>query len=297
MKIKKVIKSTFEGEGLDTVTLTMTCSKRLHLFKQTLPSFVEYCQDKFLISKVIIFDDSSTEDDRFEMERIVENLFPNINIDFIYFNSIPTKYRHAYIMQHWFDNLKTNFVFHLEDDWLFLDKFNLKECVDILKNDWTILSVGFAQSLRQFPDDYLERYKNERSKIPRTQDVVYPKNNNYWIWPYLQDCYVGEMMFLDIVKGQEGSDDLGVNYWENFLNYPPFGLQPSVMDVIKLKLIGNFDFSFDVNSDAPISLEGNYGKRVYQHFDTIYSIKRKVKHIGSVYMNETSAYDLNQSKR
>ena len=105
------------------------------------------------------------------------------------------------------------------------------------------------------------------------------------------------MMFLDVVKGQEGSDDLGVNYWENFLNYPPFGLQPAVMDVIKLKLIGNFKLNFNSSDEHQIQLEGNYGKLVYPFFDTICSLKRKVKHIGNMYMNEASAYDLNNSKR
>jgi len=295
MKIKKLIKSTFEGEGTDTITLTMTCSKRLHLFKRTLPSFVEYCQDKILISKIIIFDDSSTEDDRFEMERMVENLFPNINIDFIYFNNIPTKYRHAYIMTRWFDVLKTNFVFHLEDDWLFLDKFSLKESIDILKADWNIVSVGFAQSLREFPEEYLSLYKQERSIINRETQIIYPKNNNYWIWPYLSRFDIAATMFSDTVRAKEGTEDLGVNYWENFLNYPPFGLQPGIMDVIKLKMIGNFDLKFD--EEVPIQLEGNYGKRTYQYFDSLCTIKRKVKHIGSTYMNESSAYELNMSKR
>jgi len=294
MKIKKIIKSTFEGQGTDTVTLTMTCSKRLHLFKQTLPSFVEHCQDKLLISKIIIFDDSSTEDDRFEMERMVENLFPNINIDFIYFNNILTRYRHAYIMQHWFDALKTNFVYHLEDDWITIDSINLKESIDILKNDWEILSVGFAQSLREFPPEYVTEYQQYRTK--RSKNIIYSKNNNYWIWTYLPHKNIAESMFYDTVRCKEGSEDLKCNYWEHFINYPPFGFQPGVIDVTKLKLIGNFTFT-DNRDDTNVQIEGNYGKRVYEHFDSICSVKRKVLHIGSHFMNEKSAYDLNESMR
>jgi hypothetical protein len=296
MKLKKIIKSTFEGNATDTITLTITSSKRLHLFKRTLASFTKHCLDKILVSKVILFDDSSTDDDRFEMEKILEQYFPSTNIDFVYFNDIPTKFRHAYIMQHWFTTLESNFVFHLEDDWLFLESFSLKQSIDILKNDWEIISVGFSQSLRQFPDEYLTLYKAERIRIQKSPEILYKKVDGYWVWPYLPQNCIGEMMFDDVVRGHEGSDDLGINYWEKFLNYPPFGLQPAVTDVTKLKLIGNFHVTFD-NSDEPIQLEGNYGKRVYPIFDSICTVKRKVKHIGSIFMNEKSAYDLNESKR
>jgi hypothetical protein len=297
VKIKKLIKSTFDGEGTDSVTLTITSSKRLHLFKQTISSFVEHCQDKLLISKIILFDDSSTEDDRFEMERLVEKYFPDRNIDFIYFNDIPTKYRHAYIMQHWFTTLKTNFVFHLEDDWLFLDGFSLRESVDILKDDWSILSVGFAQSLREFTEDYLALYKAERIRTNRSEGILYPKQNGYWIWPYLPQYPVADLMFDDAVASREGSQDLNTTYWERFLNWPPFGLRPCVIDVVKLQLIGNFNFTFDVDANTPLNMEGSYGKRAYPQFDAINTVIRKVKHIGNIYMNEPSAYDLNNSNR
>lgn len=294
MKIKRLIKSTFEGENKDNVTLTMTCSKRLHLFKRALPSFVEKCIDSLLISKVLIFDDNSSEDDRYEMERIVENLFPKINIDFIYFDNILTKYRHAYIMKHWFDMLKTNFVFHLEDDWLITEHISLKESIDILKNDWGILSVGFAQPLREFPEEYIQQYKN--SNNGRNKEILYSKNTNYWMWPYIETEPIAKSMFLDSVRGREGSEELKCNYWEYFLNYPPFGFQPAVMDVNKLKLIGNFEFT-DRCDDSQVQLEGNYGLRVYKHFDAIYSLKRKALHLGSHYVGEKSAYDLNESHR
>lgn len=294
MKIKKIIKSTFEGDARDTVTLTMTCSKRLHLFKQALPSFVEQCTDISLISKVIIFDDSSSEDDRYEMERIVENAFPRINIDFVYFNDILTKYRHAYIMQHWFDSLKTNFVFHLEDDWLLTDTFSLKDSIDILKNDWNVFCVGFAQTLREFPEEYLTSYK--QTEFGKDKQIIYPANSNYWIWPYVDTRPVGDIMFYDNVRSAEGSVEYNVNYWEYFINYPPFGLQPSVMDVTKLKLIGNFDLT-DNQDGAATFLEGNYGKRMYKQFYSVFTLKRKVLHLGSNFLGQTSAYDLNQSSR
>lgn len=287
MKIKKIIKSEYEGEYRDTVTLTMTCSKRLHLFKRTLPSFLEYCQDSMLVSKIILFDDSSSEDDRFEMERIVENLFPNINIDFVYFNHMPTQHRHAYIMQHWFTMLKTNYVFHLEDDRPMVDSFSLIEAIELLKNDWKLLLVGYAQTLRNFPVEYLNKYKN--SEFGKDKEIIYPKNSNYWIWPYIETHDIGECMFYDEVRSKEGSEELNFSYWEQFLNYPAFGLQPSVMDVGKLKMIGNFELVD--------KLEGSYGMRLWKNFYSIHSLKRKSLHVAGNYSGELSAYEMNSSIR
>lgn len=293
MKIKKIVQSEFEGEHTDTVTLTMTCSKRLHLFKRTLPSFIEHCQDSLLISKVLIFDDSSSTEDRFEMERIAESLFPRTNIDFVYFDEMPTKYRHAYIMQHWLKMLKTNYVFHLEDDRPMTDSFSLLEAIDIIKKDWEIAIVGFAQTLREFPEEYLAEYRN--TEYGKNRELIYSKNHNYWVWPYIETREVGDAMFRDEVRSREGSAELSnftgdlINYWEMFINYPPFGLQPAVMDVNKLKMLGTFDLVD--------KLEGSFGRKMYKHFSSIFSLKSKSLHIGSQFYSEKSAYEMNDSIR
>lgn len=293
MKIKKIIHSDFEGEKLDTVTLTMTCSKRLHLFKKTLPSFIEYCTDKLLVSKVLIFDDSSTQEDRFEMEKIAESLFPKTNIDFVYFDEIPTKYRHAYIMRNWLNMVKTNYVFHLEDDRPMVDTFSLREAIEIIKNDWEIAIVGFAQSIRDFPQEYLDLYHS--TEYGKNREIVYSKNNNYWLWPYIETVEIGSNMFLDSVRSAEGSIELSshfgydMQYWEKFNNYPPFGLQPAVMDINKLRLVGTIDLVD--------KLEASFGKKMYKHFSSVYSLKSKSIHIGGYYFAEKSAYDMNESIR
>lgn len=287
MKIKKVICSEFEGENKDTVTLSMTCSKRLHLFKRTLPSFVEHCKDTLLVSKLLIFDDSSSEEDRYEMEKLAESLFPRTNIDFVYFNEIPTNYRHAYIMQHWLKMLKTNYVFHLEDDRPMTDSFSLAEAIDLIKDNRELAIVGFAQTLREFPEEYLTEYRN--TEYGKNKEIIYPKNTNYWIWPYVDTRQIGDLMFHDDVRSREGSEELQCNYWEYFINYPPFGLQPAVMDVTKLKMFGTFDLVD--------KLEGSFGTKMYKHFYSIFSLKSKSLHVGSEFYSEKSAYEMNDSIR
>ena len=176
MKIKKIIHSEFEGEHTDSVTLTMTCSKRLHLFKKALPSFIQYCTDSIFVSKVLIFDNNSSTEDRIEMENMAESLFPKTNIDFVYFNQIPTNYQQAYILQHWLRMIKTNYVFHLEDDFLLVDFFSLKDSIDILKNDASLLQVNFYQSLREFPEEYLNEYRS--TEYGKDKEIIYSKNSN-----------------------------------------------------------------------------------------------------------------------
>lgn len=293
MKIKKIIHSEFEGVNTDSVTLTMTCSKRLSLFKKTLPSFVEHCKDSVLVSKLLIFDDSSTAEDRLEMEKLAESLFPKTNIDFVYFDEIPTKYRHAYIMQHWIKMIKTNFAFHLEDDFLMTDGFSLRESIELMKHDSKVAIVGFAQTLREFPEEYLTEYHN--TEYGKNREIIYSKNPNYWVWPYIETREVGDAMFRDEVRSREGSEELSVltgtpiNYWEMFINYPSFGLQPAVYDMNKIKLIGTFDLVD--------KLEGSFGKKMYKHFYSVFSLKRKCLHLGSQANNQKSAYDMNDSIR
>ena len=287
MKIKKIIKSTFEGEGTESVTLTMTCSNRLHLFKKVLPSFTQYCKELILVSKVLIFDDRSSSEDRFEMERLAEELFPNINIDFVYFDEIPTSHRHAYIMQHWMRMIKTNYAFHLEDDRIMKDYFSIREAIDILKNDWNVAQVGFSQTLRQFPDEFLSEYRS--TEHGKDKDIIYSKNSNYWIWPYMETKDVGQSMFYDVIRSKEGSEELNFDYWELFINYPPFNLQPSVIDINKLRLVGTIDLVD--------KLEASFGKKTYKYFNTVFSLKSKSIHIGTPYHQEQSAYDMNQSIR
>jgi len=277
---KKVIKNPhLENKG--SFLLTMTCSKRLYLFKQVLPSFKKHCIETDLISKIIIYDDNSPEYERLEMERIAEELFPNTNIIYRYFNNIQTKYHHAYIMQHWYDDIENyDAVFHLEDDRIMNKDFSLLEMAEILLNDPAVATVNIAQTRRDFPEDYLKKYGFT---------IDYYKNKDYWIWPYVKDIRCGEVMFYDTVRCEEGSNEYGINYYEYFMNYAPFGLQPGLMDPKKIRTIEKFKF-------VPM-LEADFGIRYSEKYITVCHNQSKSTHLGSMYLNQTSAYEMNTSIR
>jgi hypothetical protein len=263
------------------IILTMTCSKRLHLFKKVLPSFKEHCLDLHLVSKILIYDDSSSEQDRKEMHDLSKELFPNIEIEFKYFNEIPTNYRHAYIIQNWYEDISDfDYVFHLEDDRIMNLDFLLNEMVNIMEQDEVIGMVNISQTKRKFPDEFLKQYNLQ---------VEYSKNEDYWIWPYVKTKECGESLFYDEVRSEEGSIEHGFSYFEYFINYAGFGLQPALMSVSRIRSIEKFKLVD--------SLEADFGKRYSEKYITLCYNKSKSTHIGSPFLQEKSAYEMNSSLR
>ncbi len=259
----------------------MTCSKRLHLFKRVVPSSKQHCLDLDLVSKILIYDDSSSEEDRKEMTEIVNNLFPDKDIEFKYFNDIPTQYRHAYIIQHWYEDIANfDYVFHLEDDRIMNLDFLLQEIINIMENDESVGIVNISQVKRKFPQDLINEYGLK---------IEYPKNENYWIWPYIKTKECGEMLFYDDVRCEEGSKEYGFNYFEYFINYAGFGLQPGLMNINRIRSIEKFKLVD--------SLEADFGKRYSEKYITLCHNQSKSSHIGSVWFQQTSAYDMNNSLR
>lgn len=263
------------------VILTMTCSKRLHLFKKVLPSFKQYCLDLDLLSKILIYDDSSSEEDRNQMKSLALELFPDKNIEFKYFNEIPTKYRHAYIMQNWYEDISNfEYIFHLEDDRIMNLDFSLGEMIKLMQEDDTVGMVNISQTKRNFSKEFLDEHN---------LDVEYSKNEDYWIWPYVKTKDCGEALFYDDIRCEEGSKEYGFSYFEYFINYAGFGLQPCLMDVDRIRSIEKFKL---VNS-----LEADFGKRYSEKYITICYKQSKSTHIGAPWFQENSAYDMNDSLR
>ena len=260
------------------ITLTMTCCKRLHLFKKTINSFHEFCLDKSSITQIIIYDDNSKMEDRFEMEKQIATLFPNTNVFYKYFSEIPTKYRHAYIMQNWYEDIQT--VFHLEDDRIMTKSFYLFEMVDILKRDERVAIVNISQTKRNFPKDFLEKYN---------LIINYDKNVNYWVWPYIKTMECAEILFYDTVRCEEGSREYGFPYYEQFINYAGFGLQPCLMDMTKIKTIEKFRLND--------RLEADFGVRYSEKYITVCHNESKSIHLGTPWFQEKSAYEINDSNR
>ncbi len=253
------------------ICLTITTSKRLDLFMQTIESFVKYCDDIDLFDAIIHYDDSSSNEDREKMNLILNNLFYNKLICTRRFNkeSFQTKRRHCEIMKIWkkdIESLNFDYVFHLEDDWLFIKNFNVHDGIEILKNREEIALIGYSWQKKKFPFDIF---------IP---EII----NGYWEWFYSNKYKVNEVLWLDEVEIQY----LPKGHWVKIFNSPYFGFRPAIHDIQKLKTLN----TFDVNVDG---FELEFSIRFSEKFKSFCHSDRIVYHIG----NERSSYLINDSTR
>ena len=110
------------------ITVTMTSCKRYDLFRKTVISFLNCCEDSHLIDEWIVVDDNSNNLDR----ELAMTEFPFIN--FVWKG--PDRKGHPVSMNIIKNSVKTPFMFHIEDDWIFYrrEKY-LSICLDILDSD------------------------------------------------------------------------------------------------------------------------------------------------------------------
>lgn len=107
------------------ITLTITACKRLQYFRNTIDTFIDKCADYSLITRTIVYDDSSSEADRDTM--IKE--YPNF--EFHWDNR-----GHVNSIQSLFKMIRTEYFFHLEDDRPMIRKMKLMDlCLKIMNND------------------------------------------------------------------------------------------------------------------------------------------------------------------
>ena len=251
-------------------TLTITSSKRFSLFDKTIKSFVENCNDYNLINEIYHYDDCSSYEDRIKMSNLIHSFFPNAKLINFYFdeNSFVDKKRHARIMSIWKDNLKysnNEFVFHLEDDWEFIRKFDLTESLQVFEKN-EVGYVGYTQQLRKLPDEYSTELLGD-----------------YWKWVYDEKKPIQENLFLDTTEMESHPNP---NYWCYFVNWPHFSLRPGIHRITHLKKMENF--SIEENH-----FEVEFALRYSKNYVSFNHINKIVNHLGW----DISAYDLNNSNR
>jgi hypothetical protein len=252
------------------IGLTITTCKRFDLFEKTIRSFISFCDDTHLIDVVIHYDDSSDINERSRMFSLLNELFPNITIISKRFThgSFQTNRRHLEIMKVWKEDIKTlDYVFHLEDDWLFEKPFNLKEPVDILRNNSDIGMIGFSWKKKIFPEDLF------KPKII----------GNFWEWYYSDKHSINEPLFNDVVE-EKFYESQGL--WIKYINWPYFGFRPAIHDVKKINELDTFNDNMD-------SFELEFAIRFSKRFKSFLHFERVCYHIGG----ENSSYKLNSSER
>lgn len=267
------------------VSLSITSCKRIFLLERVLKAFVVFCSDIDIIDEIIFFDDSSSQSDKLEMEQILNNLFKDkkINIKHFYPNSFEDNYRHSRILNNWREKLietKTDYCFHLEDDYLFVNFFSIGECIDLLEEYPEYGYVNLSQSWKKFPTEF------------KPKEI-----GNYWEWIYLKDRPINECLFLDEVAAiqtpiVESHLVSGKYLWLMYINWPSFSLRPGILNVEKLLSIGEFSTTYDSSN---MSVELEFAIRWGEKYKAL--CNKNFNIINLAIDNSMSAYNINNSNR
>ena len=255
------------------VSLAITSCKRLHLLRRVLKAFTVFCEDLEIIDNVIFFDDSSTDLHKFEMERILHDLFPNQNriITHFYPDSFSDTYRHARILNVLREKLtetQSDYLFLLEDDYLFVDFFRISENIDLLEEYTEYGYAGFAQSFKKFPDH------------------IKPKEiGEYWEWYYDKDQQINCNLFLD---ESSAIQQLMPDLWMTYINWPSFTLRPGTHHVERFLSIGEFSTTYDRDN---MRTELEFAIRWSEKYKSLFHKRFHIVNLG--FDSSTSAYNLN----
>lgn len=123
-------------EDKNKVTFVLTCCKRFDLLETTLKSFLKY--NTYPIEEYIIIEDSPDVD---KLKAVLEK-FKDINFTVLYNNpqigqlpSIDRAYAHV----------KTDYIFHCEDDWQFYGSGFIEKSFSILHDNEKVINVWIRE--------------------------------------------------------------------------------------------------------------------------------------------------------
>lgn len=174
------------------VTFTVTTCKRYDLFMTTMNSFLNCCTDLHRIDNWLCVDDNSSEEDRQKMRE-------NYPFFTFYFKSKIEK-GHPRSMNIIRDNVKTPYIFHIEDDWKFFCKRSyITDCLSVIsqdskigqcllnKNYTEVETVKVVGGFSKVTDKGKRYYIHEHCGTPEEMDAFNKKHgglSNCAYWPY-----------------------------------------------------------------------------------------------------------------
>lgn len=162
------------------ITLTITTCKRLSYFEQTIEAFKTNCLDWNKISRVIVSDDRSSDDDRNKMKE------KHPDFEFIWHDI-----GHPRSLNVLFKMVDTPFFFHLEDDRVLAKPIKLLDA-----------------SLRILQEEEIHSIITGRKIGGRSGKVIRSAPFDYYIHEFIED---GQF---------SSNDDLGNTSWPGFLLVP-----------------------------------------------------------------------------
>jgi GR25 family glycosyltransferase involved in LPS biosynthesis len=224
--LEKKIKENQNNTDLnDKITVTMTTCKRYDLFNKTVNSFIACCTDlEKYIYEFIVIDDNSTEEDK----KLMSNNYPFIR----YIFKDATNKGHARSMNLLLKEIKTDYVFHMEDDWQFIIKDNyITKCLKIIKSDKRygqclvnrcysedfIIGHRIGGGYRRYVDNlryYIHQYLvgNALNKLHNVLGTLGLTHSSYWCGYSLRVGLTATHVLKDIGEYNEKADHFEREY-------------------------------------------------------------------------------------
>jgi GR25 family glycosyltransferase involved in LPS biosynthesis len=263
--IVKQITSRKNVDSFPQVTFTITSCKRFNLFEKTIDSFLNCCTDLEKISRWICVDDNSSQED---IARMHER-YPF----FEFVLKQPEQKGHPQSMNMIRQLVKTPYVFHMEDDWLFFCKRPyISEAMDVISSNPKIMQCLVNKNYTETAED------------------INIKGGEFHTSSNGTRFYIHEMAYGDheteLWLQKHGRIGRHCNYW------PHFSFRPSLFSTRVFKELGLF-------SENISHFEMDYSKRyinkgwVSAFFEGTYCL-----HIGRLTSErddktKTNAYELN----
>lgn len=276
LKLKKNIASNNIKQNITFVTTTC---KRLSLFEKTMDSFLNQCQDLYVIDKWLCIDDNSSQKDR----DIMQEKYPFF--EFVFKNE--SQKGHPQSLNIMLEKVNTKYVFLLEDDWETSAPLSITDYVNFLQDqdyDQIIFREFFEPShpkitvINNIPvRKYLYFHKESVESVESGESGKTGLEKN------LKNKYIEYEKEFDIYN--KFPNDNGGHY------YPGFSLNPSIFCIEKIKN-NNLTFSEDTKHHDSFEVYFSFQCKCIANMKISFS-KVHIEHIG--YNN--SAYVLNDEIR
>ena len=263
------------------ITFTITTCKRYDLFEKTINSFINCCEDIMMIDRFIGIDDNSCKEDRNNML----NKYPFI--EWI-FKSEYSK-GHLNSMNMIIDLIDSEYLVHLEDDWLFYERMDyISKALNILKQDKII-------TIDNIPN-------NQNIHIKQIKQVLFNKN---YIEVAEQDTkggyncktsdgfnYIIHEHYNDILDKENYNNACAKVNGSNCIYWSHYSFRPSVIKTDIFKTIGKYSLESSF-------FEREYADRYYaSNFISSFFDKVTCRHIGKLTSEKgDNAYTLNNEKQ
>lgn len=226
------------------ITLTFTTCKRLNLFRKTFESLKTFCKDFENISRILIVDDSSSDEDRMVMGTMAELICHNGK-------------SHAKSLNLIRANVRTKYVCMFEDDWECTKEFKIQDVIDCLDDSIKYINMVCGNN-PELTDKKLYGETIRRS----TFDLSMLDN---YVPPIYKDWVDSKNLRHTLEQLPPGN-----SHW------PCYGLQPAVLEFDLIKYV-EYD---ETETSSFMELEYGIKHVLLGNSKYLGSVNLGIKHIG-----------------